>query len=152
MGTTLFYVQKQPQEVFCKRGVLGNFAKFIGKHLCQSLSFNKVATLLKERLWHRCFPVNFAKFLRIPFLQKTSGVLQKTSDHQSCREFDCQESAWLVKITKNYWLISSNFRRKQTKIFHRNQEQNMENCEAGNLQKIRTLNLIKILLSFYKNV
>ena len=24
------------------------------------------ATLLKKRLWHRCFPVNFAKFLRTP--------------------------------------------------------------------------------------
>ena len=25
------------------------------------------ATLLKERLWRRCFPVNFVKFLRTPF-------------------------------------------------------------------------------------
>ena len=60
-------------EVFCKKGVLRNFTKFTGKHLCQSLLFNKVAgprpaTLLKKRLWHRCFPVNFAKFLRTPFL------------------------------------------------------------------------------------
>ena len=31
------------------------------------------ATLLKTRLWHRCFPVNFAKFLRTPFLQNTSS-------------------------------------------------------------------------------
>ena len=31
--------------------------------------------LLKKRLWHRCFPVNFAKFLRTPFLQNTSGRL-----------------------------------------------------------------------------
>ena len=28
------------------------------------------ATLLKKRLWHRCFPVNFAKFLRAPILTK----------------------------------------------------------------------------------
>ena len=33
------------------------------------------ATLLKKRLWHRSFPVNFAKFLRTPFLQNTSGRL-----------------------------------------------------------------------------
>ena len=26
------------------------------------------ATLLNKRLWHSCFPVNFAKFLRTPFL------------------------------------------------------------------------------------
>ena len=30
-------------EVFCEKGVLRNFAKFTGKHLCQSLFFNKVA-------------------------------------------------------------------------------------------------------------
>ena len=48
---------------FCKKGVLRNLAKFTGKHLCQSLFFNKVgdfrpATLLKKRLWPKCFPVN----------------------------------------------------------------------------------------------
>ena len=68
-----------------RKDVLINFAKFTGKHLCQGLIFNKVAslrpaTLLKKRLWHRCFPVNFAKFLRAPFLQNTSGrlLLQKS--------------------------------------------------------------------------
>ena len=33
------------------------------------------ATLLKKRLWHRYFPVNFAKFLGTPFSQSTSGRL-----------------------------------------------------------------------------
>ena len=32
-------------EVFSKKGVLKNFVKFTGKHLCQSLFFNKVAGL-----------------------------------------------------------------------------------------------------------
>ena len=63
-----------------KKGVLGNFAKFTGKHLCQRLFFNKVtglrpATLLKKSLWNTCFPVNFTKFLRTPFLQNSSGRL-----------------------------------------------------------------------------
>ena len=63
-----------------KKGVLKNFAKLTGKHLCQSFFFNKVAllkpaTLLKKILWHGCFPVNFAKFLRTLFLQRTSGSL-----------------------------------------------------------------------------
>ena len=49
-----------------RKGVVRNFAKFAGKHLCQSLFFNKVF-LLKKTLWHRCFPVNFTKFLRTPF-------------------------------------------------------------------------------------
>ena len=41
--------QEQLPEVLCKKGVL------------------RPATLLKKRLWHKCFPVNFAKFLRTPF-------------------------------------------------------------------------------------
>ena len=59
-------------EVFYKKGVLKNFAKFTGKQLCQSLFFNKLqgspTTLLKKKLWDRCFPVNFVKFLGTPIL------------------------------------------------------------------------------------
>ena len=61
-----------------KKGDLKNVAKVTGKHLCQSLIFNKVAgiaTLLKRRLWHRRFPVNFEKYLRARFLQSTSERL-----------------------------------------------------------------------------
>ena len=73
----IFYIvilfRSSRPEVFCKKGVLRNFTKFSGKHLCQNLFFNKVAglrpaTLLKKNLWHSCFPVNFAKFLRTAFL------------------------------------------------------------------------------------
>ena len=35
----------------------------------------RAAPLLKTRLWHGYFPVNFAKFLRTPFLHNTSGTL-----------------------------------------------------------------------------
>ena len=38
-----------------------------------SRSCLRPATLLKKRLWHKCFPVNFVKFLRRSFLQSTSG-------------------------------------------------------------------------------
>ena len=69
--------------MFCKKGVLRNFT---GKHLCRSLFFNKVAglrpaNLLKKRLWHRCFPVNFVKFLLTPILQNTSGRLLPCFGH-----------------------------------------------------------------------
>ena len=37
--------QKQPPEVFCKKGVLRNFGKFTGQNLCESHFFNKVAGL-----------------------------------------------------------------------------------------------------------
>ena len=44
-----------------------NFSKFVGKHLCWSLFFYKVAGL---RFQHSCFPVNFAKSLRTRFFTK----------------------------------------------------------------------------------
>ena len=74
------YYRSSQRRCSVRKGVLRNFAKFTGKHLCQSLSFNKVVglrpgTLLKKSLWHRCFPVYFAKFRRTPFLQNTSGRL-----------------------------------------------------------------------------
>ena len=42
------------QRCSIKIGVLRNFTKFTGKQLYQSLLFNKVAALLKRRLWHGC--------------------------------------------------------------------------------------------------
>ena len=65
-------------EVFCEKGLLRNCAKFARKHLRQGLFFNKgaglrPATLIKRRLWHSCFPVIVAKFLRIPFFIEHSG-------------------------------------------------------------------------------
>ena len=65
------YKSSRP-EVFCRKGVLRNFAKFTERYLRQSL---RPATLLKKRVWHSCFPLNFEKFLRTLFSQNTSGGL-----------------------------------------------------------------------------
>ena len=40
-----------------KKGVLKNFAKFTGKHLCQSHFVNKIAGLTEEVLVYRASPV-----------------------------------------------------------------------------------------------
>ena len=65
--------QKQPPQLFCNK---------------------RCAILLKKRLWHRCFPVNFAKFLRTPFftehLQTTApafpGETSKTYPKSGIRD------------------------------------------------------------------
>ena len=41
-------VQRCRSEVFCKKAVHRNFTKFTGKYLCQSLFFNKVASLRRR--------------------------------------------------------------------------------------------------------
>ena len=70
--------QKQPLEVFCRKSDLRDFARFTGKHL------------------HRCFPVNFAKFLRTPFLQNTSGWLLLSNTKKSIA-FKSQMEVWQNK-------------------------------------------------------
>ena len=63
-----------------EKGVLENFTRFTRKHMCQSLFLNKVVglrsvTLLRKRLRHRCFPVNFVKRLKTPTLKNISERL-----------------------------------------------------------------------------
>ena len=75
----IFFRSSHP-EVFCRKGGPKNFVKFTGKHLCQSFFFNKIAglrpaTLLGKRLWHRYFPVNFAKFRRAPAFKEHLRLL-----------------------------------------------------------------------------
>ena len=82
------------QRCSVQKGVLRNSTKFTGKQLYQNLFFHKVtglrpatllkkrprlATLLKKRLWHRCFLVNFVKFVITLFLQNTPGRFIFTS-------------------------------------------------------------------------
>ena len=71
LETFTTFIRSSHRRYSVKQGAIRNFAKFTGKHLCQSLFFHKVfnkASLLKKRLWHRCF-------LGAPFLQYTSGQL-----------------------------------------------------------------------------
>ena len=55
-------------EVFCKKGVLRNLAKFTGKHLCQSLFFKKVAGL---RSLAQVFSREFCKIPKNTFFYRT---------------------------------------------------------------------------------
>ena len=59
------------------------------ENTCGSLFLIRPATLLKKRLWRRCFLVNFTKFLRTTFLQNTSRRLLLEGVH-------------LLKIPGNY--------------------------------------------------
>ena len=72
-------------EMFRKK-VLKNFAKFVGKHLWQSFFLNKVAglssaTLLKKKLWHRCFLWIF-EFFRSTYFYKTPLVTASENNEE----------------------------------------------------------------------
>ena len=69
-------MEKQPPQVFYKKDVSKNFAKFTAKQLCRSFFFDKMSgikppTLLKLRLRRGCFAMNFARFLSTHFVWNT---------------------------------------------------------------------------------
>ena len=67
-----FYLQRSSEAVVQRCSVKKLFLEIsqnLQENTCASLFLNKVVrpvTLLKKRLWHRYFPVNFPKFLRTP--------------------------------------------------------------------------------------
>ena len=86
------YVRSSRQEMFCKKGVLKNF--------------ESPGTLL-----HCCFPVNFAKFLRTPFLTEHLCwlllALQNESTLYSFRTSCSKQAQYLkFKLTVTSWKYS----------------------------------------------
>ena len=91
-------------EVFCKKGVLWNFAKFTEKHLYQSFFFNKVAdlrcaTLLKETL-AQVFFSDFCEISKNTFSYKTPPVAASVSFKNEINKntltgpADCKKTTW----------------------------------------------------------
>ena len=66
--------QKQPPNVFFRKKCSKKFQKIHRK-----FTGLRHVTLLKKRPWHKCCPVNFARFLRTHFLQNTSRRLPLAS-------------------------------------------------------------------------
>ena len=95
------------QRCSMKKGVLGNFPKFTGKHLCRVYFLIKLqarpANLLRRRLWHMCFPVNFEKFLRTPFYIEHLWLLLLYLLHTLFRS---KRRAAIVTLFKNKRFIS----------------------------------------------
>ena len=112
--------------MFRRKGVLKNFVKLTRKHLWQSLFFNKVAglgptTLLKKRLCHRCFPVNFTTFPRTPFfiehlewlllelLILRNRTLKRTLE-TNCNKFLASSRCLILRHCKLlWWLVNCHF-------------------------------------------
>ena len=81
-----------------------------------SLFFKKrPTTLLKKRLWHRCFPVNFAKFLITPFFTEhlwwlllctfimLTRVMMKNLDNVA----RSTKTSWVWRLADNLVIVTS---------------------------------------------
>ena len=75
----LQHIRNSSPEVLCKKGVLKDFLKFTGKHLCLTLFFNKVAGLIvynfveKETL-AQVFSWEFYEISKNTFFYRTPSV------------------------------------------------------------------------------
>ena len=101
---------------------LKNFTKLAGKHLYLSLFIDKVAglrpaILLKKTLWHKCFPVNFAKFLSTLFLQNTSGrvLLEILQLVHEIRSFP--EVLYKRGVLKNFSKFTDKHKKQSSEVF-----------------------------------
>ena len=96
------------QRRFVNKSVPKNFTKFTGKQLFRSLFFNNVAgfrpvTLLKEKLQHRCFPVNFVKLFKNPFsIEHLRATASVHSTHSSLVESFSLEQLLMILFFANF--------------------------------------------------
>ena len=81
-------------EVFCKKGVLKTFAKFTGKHLCQSLLFN-----IKETL-AQMFSCEFCEILKNTFfIEHLRWLLLNKMSRGNMKEWETPFTREIEKVT-----------------------------------------------------
>ena len=68
----------------------------------------KAYKLLKKRPWHRCFPVNFVKFLKYTFFYKTPPLATYVRSY--CHSWPSKKLLWpvLAAVTPKYFLELAN--------------------------------------------
>ena len=98
-----FYRSNRP-DMFCKKDVIRNFAKFTGNHLCQCLYFNMVAGFIKIETLAQVFPCEFCKISKNTFSYRTPPVAAFVLMKKCLLNF-----AWHhVILKKNENLLKSN--------------------------------------------
>ena len=83
--------------------------------------------LLKKRLWHRCFPVNFAKFLRTPFsIEPLRWLLLNLCKHfygKIWKKLHISKSSNIFKFLLSIYrlnMFALGWKRNEVIRFHRN--------------------------------
>ena len=96
----------QSMDVFYNKGLLKKYAKFTGKHLCQSLIFNKVASLSLEDLISTIAPPLFQltytscriiQFTHAKTVFKATNYLQNSCFTLKLNESTNKETKTLIK-------------------------------------------------------
>ena len=70
-----------------RKGVLRNFAKFTGKHLCQSLFFKKACNFVKNETLAQVFSCEFCEIFKKTFSYRTPLVIASLGPISRCQVF-----------------------------------------------------------------
>ena len=116
--TAIFHnnLQKQPSEVFYKKGFPKKFRNIHRKTPVLASLFNKVSgfqgcNVIKKRLQNRCFPVNIANFLRTTILKNICErlllYLTDISEQLVFRKAIFQNSLSSIFISNFYFTFNS---------------------------------------------
>ena len=101
------------QRCYVKKVFL-EFPQNLQENTCARVSFQclRSATLLKNRRWHKCLPVNFAKFLRIPFFIEhlwwlllynhllPMVITVRSSNFMKYRELRMTNPIWVIYVNR----------------------------------------------------
>ena len=89
--------------MFCKKGVLRNFAKFTGKHLCQSIFLNKVLQLYKKETLAQVFSCEFCEIFEINFFHRTPLVAASNVTASLSRNLETFNFFWVPILQTTVW-------------------------------------------------
>ena len=89
--------------MFCKKGVLRNFTKFTGKHLCQSLFLNKATcNFIKKETLAQVFSREFCEISKNSFFTEHLWAPASLLSVKSCPPFlYCELAYW------NSWILDA---------------------------------------------
>ena len=93
--------------------------RFPGKsaELLHFVKLSQPATLLKEKLQHRCFPVNFAKFLRTTVLENKSGSWFWYTAYLISQYLSYNELLWQLTLLHTTGLFLTPWNHQKTRGF-----------------------------------
>ena len=102
---------EQPPDAICKKVLSEKCSQNSQEKACvrDPILIKLHSKAVKKRLWHKCFPVNLAKFLRTPFLLNTSGRLlpllafQKQPPEVYYKKCVLENFAKFIRRRKHLW-------------------------------------------------
>ena len=144
-------------EAFCKKGVLKNFAKFTGKHLRQSLFFNKFVgfrSVTLEKIEHGTdvFLWILLKFQE-HFLYRTPPVAASVIfPHKISTMWSLYHKSFLRSLVRLFWTVSLHKKMLSIKDFFSKCDKIRRKLRIGShlLNKSLMKNLIFYALYFFK--